>query len=142
MSLFGLFGGRAAEGTLSGAAKVVGAVGKVVDDLFTSDEERAKAAFDMANLEMEPSRAQWKINMVEAGHRSMFVAGWRPGIAWVCGIAMAFHFLVHPFWTWIAEIFGFPVPPDIEWQELSVVLMGILGLGGLRTYEKNRGVSK
>ena len=91
--------------------------------------------------EMDPQRLielQAEINKVEAQNRSMFVAGWRPFIGWVCGFAFAFHYIVMPLLLAYTDI----KPVDFDTNSLFTVLMGMLGLGGLRTYEKLKDKTK
>ena len=87
--------------------------------------------------ELDPNQLleiQTKINEVEAKHRSVFVAGWRPFIGWVCGLALAYNFIIRDLFIWVIdpEI----VTPALQMEHLMTVLFGMLGLGGLRTYEK------
>lgn len=77
---------------------------------------------------------QAKINEIEAGHRTVFVAGWRPFIGWVCGIALAYNFVIRDLFIWALK--PQDVPPALQMEHLMTVLLGMLGLGGLRTYEK------
>ena len=130
--------------------EVVGKVGQLADDLFTSDEERARAGIDAYKAETERMQGQIEINKVEAGHRSLFVAGWRPAVGWVGVIAMLYQFVVYPFLTWAWSAMqaagwisiGLLPPPQLETDSLWVILTGILGLGIARTTEKMKGVSK
>ena len=85
--------------------------------------------------ELDPNELleiQTKINEIEANHRTVFVAGWRPFIGWVCGVAFAFHYIVMPLLLAYTDI----KPVEFDTNSLFTVLMGMLGLGGLRTYEK------
>ena len=87
--------------------------------------------------ELDPNELislQTKINEIEAQHRTVFVAGWRPFIGWVCGIALAYNFVIRDLFIWLIN----PdiVPPALQMEHLMTVLLGMLGLGGLRTYEK------
>ena len=87
--------------------------------------------------ELDPNeliQIQTKINEIEAQHRTVFVAGWRPFIGWVCGVALAYNFVIRDLFIWALkpEI----VPPALQMEHLMTVLLGMLGLGGLRTYEK------
>ena len=87
--------------------------------------------------ELDPNQLleiQTKINEVEAKHRSVFVAGWRPFIGWVCGIALAYNFIIRDLFIWVID--PETVPPALQMEHLMTVLFGMLGLGGLRTYEK------
>jgi len=91
--------------------------------------------------EMDPQRLielQAKINKVEAQNRSMFVAGWRPFIGWICGLAFGFHYIVMPLLLAYTDI----KPVEFDTNSLFTVLMGMLGLGGLRTYDKLKDKSK
>ena len=77
---------------------------------------------------------QTKINEIEATHRTVFVAGWRPFIGWVCGVALAYNFVIRDLFIWALK--PEDVPPALQMEHLMTVLLGMLGLGGLRTYEK------
>jgi len=92
--------------------------------------------------ELDPNEIielQTKINEIEASHRSLFVSGWRPSVGWASSLAFAYHFLVFPIIRTIYPNVDFPV---LETEPLFTVLMGMLGLGGLRTYEKIKGKTK
>jgi hypothetical protein len=104
-------------------------------------EIEAKLTSHLAQVDL----AQLGINQVEAAHRSMFVAGWRPFIGWTCGVALAYTYVVQPVLIFVLAQSGFlPVVelPRMNLGELMPVLMGILGLGGLRSWEKVKGVAK
>lgn len=126
---------------------IVEAVGKVADDLFTSDEERARAELDAYTAETARMQGQVEINKIEAGSQSLFVAGWRPAIGWIGAAAMAYQFIVYPFlvWGWHAmQAAGWisaslSEPPMLQTDALWVILTGILGIGTMRTYEKAKG---
>lgn len=129
--LSALFAGR-------GAAQPIDAIGNVLDRLFTSDAERFHAAAVMEKLRQHPAELQAEINKIEAAHRSMFVAGWRPFIGWICGAGLSFVFLVNPLIQWTTGAPGPDMPTGIM-VELVIVL---LGMGTLRTFEKLKGVTK
>ncbi len=113
---------------------VVGSIiDKVADriDDFTFDKQ------EKAELIQEINKAQIEVNKVESGHTSIFVAGWRPFVGWTCGIALCYHFVIQPFLVFLLFSFGYQVDlPVFNMQTLTTVLMGMLGLGGLRSYEK------
>lgn len=91
-------------------------------------------------------QGQLAINQKEAEHGSIFVAGWRPAIGWICGAGLGWNFVLQPLITWVA--FLIPGGPDLsgapqlEIGELMTLLLGMLGLGGMRTYEKRLGVAR
>ena len=125
------------------AESIVGVAGKVLNkfvadkDLKVKLEHELKTAFHAANL------AQIDLNKQEAAHQSMFVAGGRPFVGWTCGIALAYHFLIAPLLSFVLVLYDINTPmPEFEFSQLSTILMGMLGLGGLRSYEKMKGVHR
>jgi hypothetical protein len=87
--------------------------------------------------EIDPQKLielQGEINKIEAQHRTIFVAGWRPFIGWVCGVALAYNFILRDLLVWF--IGPEQVPPALQMEHLMTVLIGMLGLGGMRTFEK------
>ena len=87
--------------------------------------------------ELDPNQLleiQTKINELEAQHRTVFVAGWRPFIGWVCGVALAYNFVIRDLFIWAIKPES--IPPALQMEHLMTVLLGMLGLGGLRTFEK------
>ncbi len=94
-------------------------------------------ALQQLQLALEADKSQNEINAVEAQNANLFVSGWRPFIGWVCGVAFAYHFVVQPILAFAIANSGRDVKlPSFQMEELSTVLMGLLGLGGLRTIEK------
>ena len=77
---------------------------------------------------------QAQINSVEAKHRNIFVSGWRPAVGWVCAFALAYNFIIRDLLVWF--IGPEQVPPALQMEHLMTVLIGMLGLGGMRTFEK------
>tara|TARA_R100001086_G_scaffold209297_1_gene125048 strand:+ start:1695 stop:2102 length:408 start_codon:yes stop_codon:yes gene_type:complete len=102
-------------------------------------EIEAKLTTHLAKIDL----AQLDINKTEAAHRSVFVSGWRPFIGWSCGVALAWSYVVTPILTFVLAQTGYLVElPSMNLGEMMPVLMGMLGLGGLRTFEKFKKVSK
>src|SRR5262249_55276756 len=99
-------------------------------------------ALQQMQLSLQADVAQTQINQQEAGNANLFVSGWRPFIGWVCGTAFAYHFVAQPLLAFIiANAGGHVALPTFDMQELTTVLMGMLGLGSLRTFEKIRNVA-
>lgn len=106
--------------------------------------EAAKIDLQFEQLGLQIANGQISINQEEAKHSNVFVAGWRPFIGWVCGSALAFNFIIFPLVMWITLISGYviPNPPVLDMESLFTILGGLLGLGGLRTFEKFKGVER
>jgi len=119
-------------------AAPINAVGNVLDNLFTSDEERLDKGIIMERLRQQPGMAQVELNKVEASHRSVFVAGWRPAIGWVCALGLFNTFLINPWLQWFTSKAGPELPQDIMLE----LVIALLGLGALRTVEKMNGRAK
>jgi hypothetical protein len=116
---------------------------KVLDKFIPDPEAKAKAEAELRSSLLAWDTAQTEINKAEAQHRSIFVAGWRPFIGWTCGVAFAYHFVVMPVTVFAMNAFGkFIDLPVFPMETLITVLMGLLGLGGLRSYEKMKGLTK
>ena len=88
--------------------------------------------------------AQIEVNAAEAASGSLFKGGWRPCIGWICGIAFGYHFVLQPVIIFIVALVGIEIPelPEFDMSTLLTVLGGMLGIGGLRTYEKQKGLTK
>lgn len=94
------------------------------------------------NADVTIATAQADINKVEAGSTRLFVSGWRPAVGWICALAVGFKFIGGPALFMVAQALGHPVDlPVIETSELWPLLLGMLGLGGLRTVEKVKGAA-
>jgi len=127
----------------AGIAAPIEAIGGLIDDIHTSKEEKDAAKIVMERLRQEPGKVQATINAIEAQHRSIFVAGWRPYIGWVCGFALAYIWLVRPIFADVLSLVGFPLSElEISTSDVILLLGPLLGLGTLRTSEKLGKVSK
>lgn len=120
---------------------LLGIGGKLIDKLIPDPAARDAARFELLKLqqsgELAAMLAQTDVNKVEAANSSVFVAGWRPAIGWVCALAMGYQYLLRPFLVAFNPVLAFPGLDDNLWQ----LLAGMLGLGGLRTFEKVNGVA-
>ena len=127
---------------------LIGPVTGLLDKFVEDKDQKAKLAHEIATMAEKHAResamAQVEVNKAEAQHRSIFVAGWRPFIGWTCGIALAYHFVLNPVILFAASVSGYELPelPEFDMQSLMTVLLGMLGLGGLRTFEKTKGLTK
>ena len=107
----------------------------------------AARAVIFAQLVNDPGYQQgqgfkYGVNKQEAANNSVFVAGWRPFIGWICGSALASDFMVRPLATWIATLSGHPIQyPSLDLSTLLTLLLGMLGLGAMRSYDKTNGTS-
>jgi hypothetical protein len=134
---------------LFGIGTVIDSVGKIASDLITTDKERLDMALREKELDQRLDIAQIEVNKAEAQHSSIFVAGWRPAIGWIGAAAMAYQFLLYPLmlwgWTWMQGVGWIPKeltpPPVIDSDQLWVILSGILGIAGMRSFEKSKGVA-
>ena len=126
--------------------------GKVIDRLWPDPAQRDAAKLELVKMQQsgelaqltadtEIAKAQLAINQAEASSEHLFVSGWRPAIGWTCAAAYAYAFVLQPFLSFGLAASGHPIAlPQIGLAELSPVLLGMLGLGGMRTMEKVKGV--
>ncbi len=127
---------------------LIGPVTGLLDKFVEDKDQKNALAHEIATLAEkqahEAAMAQVATNQAEAKHRSVFVAGWRPFIGWTCGVALAYHFVLAPFILFGVSVAGIEIPPlpAFDMDSLMTVLLGMLGLGGLRTYEKSKGITK
>ena len=133
-----------------GIGSMIESVGKVAGDLITTDKERMQLELEGRKLDQAIDLAQIEVNKSEAAHSSVFVAGWRPAIGWIGAAAMAYQFLLYPLmlwvWTYLQGMGWIPKeltpPPVLDADQLWVILSGILGIAGMRSFEKSKGVAR
>jgi len=127
---------------------LIGPVTGLLDKFVEDKDQKNALAHEIATLAEkqahEAAMAQVSVNQAEAKHRSIFVAGWRPFIGWTCGFALAYHFVVAPLILFGAGWAGAEIPelPAFDMDSLMTVLLGMLGLGGMRSFEKSKGLTK
>ena len=125
-------------------APVTGLLDKFIED----KDQKAALAHELATMADKHAQqlalAQIEVNKAEAARGSFFKGGWRPFVGWVCGVAFAFHFIIQPLVIFILTAIGMDIPdlPEFDMGTLLPVLGGMLGIGGLRTYEKHKGLTK
>lgn len=127
---------------------LISPVAGLLDKFIEDKDQKARLAHEIATMAerhaQETALAQIALNKAEAQHRSIFVAGWRPFLGWVLSFSMAWHFVFAPFIIFICSYAGVELPelPAFDMDSLMTVLLGMLGLGGLRTYEKVKNITK
>jgi len=127
--------------------QLIGPVTGLLDKFIEDKNQKAKLAHEVATMAQkhaqELAKAQLEVNKAEAAHNSMFVAGWRPAVGWCCVLGMAGNFLVIPMTNFVLALMAIEVViPLIDLETMMPVLMGMLGLGAMRSYEKTKGVSR
>ena len=124
--------------------KLIDPVSKIVNKFVKDKDLQAKLDHELNTLFHEANLAQVKVNLKEAEHKSIFVSGWRPFLGWGLSFAMIWHFVFVPMITFGFAYAGVEPPelPAFDMDSLMTVLLGMLGLGGLRTFEKAKGLTK
>lgn len=120
------------------------AAGLKVIDKFVPDPAAKVKAEEQLRADLQAwDKAQTDVNAVEAANENIFVSGWRPALGWTCAFAFAFIYVLGPMITWLSTMAGNPIPlPSFNVDALMGLTLGMLGLGGLRTYEKVKGVAR
>ena len=127
---------------------LLGPATQLLDKFVEDKDKKNELAHEIATMAerhaQELAKGQLDINKAEASHKSIFVSGWRPFVGWTCGAALCYHFILAPLILFGVGISGHTVPPlpEFDMGSLMTVLMGMLGLGGLRTFEKTKGLTK
>jgi Mg2+ and Co2+ transporter CorA len=127
---------------------LIGPVADILDKFIEDKDQKARLSHEIATMAQRHAQeqvlAQLEVNKTEAAHRNLWVAGWRPFVGWTCGAAMAWHFILLPVTLFVTSFTGFEVPqlPAFDMDSLMTVLLGMLGLGGLRTFEKSKGLAR
>jgi hypothetical protein len=130
-------------------SSIIDSVGKVAGDLITTDKEKMQLEIENRKLDQAIDIAQIQVNKEEAKSSSLFVSGWRPAVGWIGAAALAYQFLLYPIlgwaWKWLQAMNYVPAemspPPLLDAEQLWVMLSGILGIAGMRTFEKQKGVA-
>ena len=127
---------------------LVGPVSNILDKFVEDKDQKAKLAHEIATMSdkhaQEIALAQISVNAAAAASGSLFKGGWRPCVGWVCAIAFFYHFVGQPLIIFIVALAGAEIPPlpEFDMGTLLTVLGGMLGIGSLRTYEKQKGITK
>ena len=126
---------------------LVGPVSALLSRVIPDKTERDKLAHEIATMAEKQAHeqimAQVEVNKIEAAHKSLYVAGWRPFVGWTCGVAMAFNYVGVPVIEPVSVLYGTSLTLDpLDLDVMMPVLLGMLGLGGMRSYEKRNGVAR
>jgi hypothetical protein len=126
---------------------LIGPVMGLLDKIIPDPAEKARLAHEIATLAErqahEIAKSQIEVNRTEAGHKSLFVAGWRPATGWICASGLGFNYIVVPLGNFALAISGDnTIIPSLDLSQMLPVLMGMLGLGAFRTYEKTKSVAR
>lgn len=128
---------------------LIGPVTGILDKFVEDKDAKNAMAHEIATMAEkaahEAAMAQAQANTEQAKHPSLFVAGARPAIMWICAAAMGYHFILQPFLVFGLLVAGIVLPtelPELDMSQLMPVLLGILGLGGMRSYEKVKGIAR
>ena len=130
-------------GLLGGKDGALKQVASVIDSIHTSEEEKLDKKILMQRIQQKLAEKQLDINAKEAGHRSVFVSGWRPAIGWTGAFALMFEFILSPCIEWYSKFAGLNLTaPAIETGPLLAIVTSMLGVAGMRSFEKARGLTK
>lgn len=122
---------------------IIESVGKVAGDLITTDKEKMQLELEGRKLDQALDLAQIEVNKVEAASSSLFTSGWRPYIGWGCGTAFLYSALFEPMLRFVAQVmFDYKGAfPQLDTNMTMQVLFGMLGMAGMRAWEKGKGVA-
>lgn len=116
---------------------------KIIPDKDAREKAQAELLKAAQDQDFQKAIAQIEVNKAEAQHHSLFVAGWRPAIGWICVVGLGYNFLLYPMLTWAVVVTGAEfTPPPLLSENLMELVMGMLGLGALRSFEKWKGVAR
>ena len=126
---------------------LIGPIAGLLDKFIPDADEKARLAHEIATLAErqahEIAKAQIAVNNTEAAHKSLFVAGWRPATGWICASGLGFNYIAVPLGNFYLAVSGNSIViPSLDLSEMLPVLMGMLGLGAYRTYEKTKKVAR
>lgn len=126
-----------------GIDDAIGAGLQIINKFVPDPAAKAQAEAELRDSLQKWDAGQDSTNTAEAASADPFTSRWRPFIGWVCGVALGYQYVLAPIGVWVSQILGHPVPtpPKLD-DSLWQLMLGMLGLGGLRTYEKIKGVSK
>jgi roadblock/LC7 domain-containing protein len=118
-------------------------IDRLVPDKAEAQKTKAEMELKLVEAANQVNIEQIRTNQIEAGHRSIWVAGWRPAIGWACAFGFFWAFVGSPLAIWVMALTGTQIAlPDLDTAPLMEMVFAMLGLGGLRSWEKSRGLTK
>lgn len=119
--------------------KLIKPVGDILDKFVADKDLKTKLSHELEKEIISLNKAQLEVNKVEAQHNNIFVSGWRPFIGWCCGLSLCYHFILEPVIQYILIVNGIQYDtPEFDFSQLSTIVMAMLGMSTLRTYEKTK----
>lgn len=119
--------------------KLIQPVGDILDKFVADKDLKTKLSHELEKEIISLNKAQLEVNKVEAQHNNIFVSGWRPFIGWCCGLSLAYHFILEPVIQYILIVNSIQYDtPEFDFSQLSTIVMAMLGMSTLRTYEKTK----
>ena len=119
--------------------KLIQPVGDILDKFVADKDLKIKLSHELEKEIISLNKAQFEVNKVEAKHSNIFVSGWRPAIGWICGFSIGYHFILEPIIQYILIVNAIQFEtPEFDFSQLSTIVMAMLGMSTLRTYEKTK----
>lgn len=119
--------------------KLIEPVSNILDKFVADKDLKTKLSHELEKEIISLNKAQLEVNKVEAKHSNIFVSGWRPAIGWICGFSIGYHFILEPVIQYILIVNGIQFEtPEFDFSQLSTIVMAMLGMSTLRTYEKTK----
>ena len=119
--------------------KLIKPVGDILDKFVAEKDLKIKLSHELEKEIISLNKAQLEVNKVEAKHSNIFVSGWRPAIGWICGFSIGYHFILEPIIQYILIVNAIQFEtPEFDFSQLSTIVMAMLGMSTLRTYEKTK----
>lgn len=129
-------------GKILGASDLIQEIGETIRQVLPDKNAARELEYKLSLLEQEVQLSQIETNKVEASHSNIFVAGWRPAMGWVSVSVIAYTYILAPFMKFGLDIFGHSVPlPVLDLEALWPIILGMLGIGGMRSFEKSKGLA-
>jgi len=132
-------------GKLTGSAisETANGLASAIDRFVETPEEKKAAEQLLMKIQQEPDKWQIEINKIEAAHKSIFIAGWRPFIGWICGAGLSIQYVIIPILYWVFALCNKTVQPlEMDIGELITILLAMLGMAATRTYEKKHNLTR